>query len=344
MSRTSFTLLTVALAACGRGRAAAPRAPDAISVRLAPVTRERVARSVTATGVLGPKEEVPLGYKIGGVIGRILVDEGQIVHAGDTLAALDLSEIDAGVARARSAAEKAERDLVRAQRLYQDSVATLEQVQNAQTGRDVAAAELETASFNQRYAVIIAPAAGLILRRTAEPGQQVSSGTPILVLGSRSRGVVLRAALADRDVVRVQRGDRATVHFDALPDAVLEGVVSEIAAAADPMTGTYRVEVRLPGAPGGRLASGLVGQVEIAPRAATEVSLVPVEAVLEADGSQATVFTLSPDGTRAERRAVRIGFLAGDRVAIISGLEGVHRVVTDGAAYLDDGAVVTVRP
>src|SRR5437899_1732352 len=135
-------------------------------------------------------------------------------------------------------------------------VATLGQVQNAQTGRDVAAAELETATFNRRYAVIVAPAAGVILRRNAEPGQLVQSGTAILVFGSRSRGVVLRAALADRDVVRLQRGDRAAVHFDALPDEVLQGTVTEIAAAADPLTGTYRVEVTLPRA--ARLTSGLV--------------------------------------------------------------------------------------
>ena len=343
MSRTSLALLLpLALAACNRGHANGAPPHDVVAVRLAPVTVERVAQPVVATGVLGPKEEVPLSFKIGGVIGRILVDEGHSVRAGDTLAALDLSEIDAGVTRARSAAEKAERDLGRAQRLYNDSVATLEQVQNAQTGRDVAAAELETASFNRRYAVIVAPTAGVILRRTAEPGQLVSSGTPILVLGSRSRGVVLRAALADRDVVRLRRGDAAIVRFDALPDAALQGVVTEIAAAADPLTGTYRVEVTLPGATA--LASGFVGQVEIRPRAATAMSLVPIDAVLEADGSRATVFTLSADGTRAERRSVRIAFLAGDRVAVIAGLEGVRSVVTDGAAYLDDGVAVRIRP
>ncbi len=343
MSRTALALLLpLALAACSRGRAGVAPVHDAVAVRLAPVTIERIARPVSATGVLGPKEEVPLSFKVGGVIGRILVDEGQSVRAGDTLAALDLSEIDAGVTRARSAAEKAERDLTRAQRLYNDSVATLEQVQNAQTGRDVAAAELETATFNRRYAVIVAPAAGVILRRNAEPGQLVQSGTAILVFGSRSRGVVLRAALADRDVVRLQRGDRAAVHFDALPDEVLQGTVTEIAAAADPLTGTYRVEVTLPRA--ARLTSGLVGQVDIDPRADRPFSLVPIDAVLEADGSRATVFTLSADGTHAERRAVRIAFLAGDRVAVVSGLEGARSVVTDGAAYLDDGSAVKVRP
>jgi len=318
---------------------------------MAPVTVERIARPVTATGMLGPKEEVTLSFKVGGVIGRVLVDEGETVRAGDTLAILALSEIDAGVTRARSAAEKAERDLARARRLYADSVATLEQVQNAETARDVAGAELEAATFNRRYAVIVAPAAGVILRRSAEPGELVQPGTPILTLGSRSRGVVVRVALADRDVVRVRRGDRAAVRFDALPERALEGTVTEIAAAADPMTGTYRVDVAVPraaalgpdrGGPG--LASGLVGRVEIRPGAAPPLAIVPVEAVLEADGSHATVFALSADGRRAERRAVTIAFLTGDRVAVIAGLEGVRAVVTEGAAYLDDGAAVRVQP
>jgi RND family efflux transporter MFP subunit len=253
-----------------------------------------------------------------------------------------LSEIDAGVTRAHSAAEKAERDLARARRLFADSVATLEQVQNAETGRDVAAAELQAVAFNRRYAVIVAPAAGVILRRNAEPGQLIQAGTAVFTLGSRSRGVVVRAALADRDVVRVRRGDATVVRFDALPDLVLQGSVTEIAAAADPATGTYRVEVALGGAAG--LATGLVGQVEIRPRAAQPMFVVPVDAVLEADGSRGTVFALSADGKRAERRAVTIGFLDGDRVAVVTGLAGVRNVVTDGAAYLDDGAAVRVRP
>ena len=118
--------------------------------------------------------------------------------------------------------------------------------------------------------------------------------------------------------------------------------MTEIAAAADPMTGTYRVDVAVPGAEG--LASGLVGGVEIRPQAAQPVALVPVEAVLEADGSHATVFTLSADGRRAERRAVTIGFLAGDRVAVVRGLDGVRTVITDGAPYLDDRTAVRVQP
>jgi multidrug efflux system membrane fusion protein len=343
MYRTPITLfLSLTLVACGRGRATAPASSGAVAVRTAPVASERIAPPVTATGTLGPKEEVTLSFKVGGVVRRMLVDEGRAVRAGDTLAELDLSEIDAGVVRARSAAEKAERDLTRARRLYADSVATLEQAQNAQTGRDVAHAELETALFNRRYAVIVAPASGPILRRSAEPGELVQAGTPILTLGSHARGVVMRAALADRDIVLVRRGDRAVVRFDAVGDRTFDGVVTEIAGAADPLTGTYRVEVTVPAASG--LASGLIGRVEIRPAAARPLMLVPIEALLEADGANATVYVLAPDGRHAERRTVRIAFLAGDRVAIASGLEGVAAVVTDGAAYLDDGAALTVRP
>ncbi len=326
---------------CARGQAEPPVVSEPVAIRTAPVSEERIAPPVTATGVLAPKEEVPLSFKVGGVIARVLVDEGRTVSAGDTLAALDLREIDAAVSRAATAVEKADRDLARTRRLYADSVATLEQLQNAQTGLDLARAELEAATFNRRYAVIVAPAGGVILRRSGEPGELVPAGAPVVTLGSRARGVVVRAGLADRDVVRVARGDPAVVRFDALPGRSFEGAITEIAAAADPATGTSQTEIAVPEA--ARLASGLVGEVEIRPAATRTFTLVPVDALLEADGARATVFTLSADGRRAVRRTVTIAFLAGDRVAV-GGLDGARAVVTDGAAYLNDGDLVRVQP
>jgi RND family efflux transporter MFP subunit len=308
------------------------------------VSLELIAPPVVATGTLGPKEEITLSFKLGGVVSRVLVDAGAAVREGDTLALLDLSEIDAAVSRAQSAADKAERDFARAKRLYGDSVVTLAQVQDAETGAQVARADLETARFNQRYATIVAPAGGVILRRHVEPGELVAPGVPVLVLGSDARGAVVRVGLADRDVVRLRRGDRGVVRFAAVPDREFPGSVTEIAAAADPMTGTYRVELRLPDARGGGLASGLVGRVEIRPAAARAVTLVPIEALIEADGGRGTVFVLSADGARAERREVAIAFLLGERVALTSGLGGASRVITEGASYLSDGDAVRVRP
>ena len=164
----------------------------------------------------------------------------------------------------------------------------------------------------------------------------------MLVIGSRGAGSVLKVGLADRDAVSIRKGDAAIARFDAWSGREFAGQVSRIGAAADPGTGTYEVEISLDQAEG--LTAGLVGRVEIRPAAGTRATLVPIEAVLEANGSDATVYALSADGTRAERRRVAVAFIDGSRVAVVGGLEGVSRVLTDGAGYLDDGAAVTVKP
>src|SRR5262249_34864387 len=119
------------------------------------------------------------------------------------------------------------------------------------------------------------------------------------------------------------------------------GQVTEVSAGADPATGTYQIQIALAGQTA--LASGLVGTVEIRPRADQPVVLVPIEAVLEADGSSGTVYTVDATG-RARRHTVTLAFMAGDRIAVAAGLEGAQRVITDGAAYLNDGDRVEVRP
>lgn len=332
--------VTCAATGCTHSGASAPVADEPVAVKLAPVSIESLALPVIATGTLEPKESATLGFKIGGVVARVLVHEGDRVRKGQLLAALDLGEIEPAVTRARTAAEKADRDCQRAERLYADSVATLEQLQDARSGRDAAKAEYEGTLFNRGYAVITAPSAGVVLHRLVEPGEVLTAGTPVISLGIQSRGQVLRAGLSDRDLVRVRLGDRAAVRFDAMPGRVFEGRVSEIAAAADPTTGTYGIEVSLPGASG--LPSGFVGTVEVRPRGATPLAMVPVESVLEANGDAGVVYTVGADGKRAERRAVQLAFLAGERVAIRSGLEGVRMVVTEGADRLDAGDRVEV--
>jgi len=346
--RLGFAALVLAVTACSTSDAggrdvtvATGDVSGSIPVRLAPVTDDSAAQAVTATGVIALRDEVTLSFKIGGVVAQVLVREGESIRAGQLLATLDLREIDAQVAKTRSATAKAERDLARVARLYSDSVATRQQMDDATTGAEVARADLQTATVNQQYARIVAPSNGVILRRTAEPGELVSAGAPVLTLGSRTSGTIMRASLPDRDVVRVRIGDRATVCVDARPDRALQGVVRQIGAAADPRTGTYAVEIAL-GAPDG-LSAGMIGRVEIATRGGDRLRTVPVEALLEADGDHATLYAIGPDG-RAKRVPVEVAFVRGDRATVRGGLAGVTRVVTDGAPYLNDGAAVRVLP
>jgi membrane fusion protein, multidrug efflux system len=311
-----------------------------VTVRAASVTDTMLSRPIVATGTVAPKDEIALSFKVGGVIARVSVDPGDVVRAGQTLATLDLSEVNATSTRARSTAAKADRDLARAQRLYTDSVVTLAQFQDAETAAEMAHADLAAATFNRRYAVIVAPSSGTVLRRSGEPGETVDPGTTVLVLGSQARGNVVEVGLADRDVVSVRKGDPALARFDVLPGKEFRGRVTQIAGVADEGTGAYGVEITL--GDGRNLVAGLVGRVEIQPGIAAPATLVPIEALLEADGDEATVYALSADGTRAERRRVTVGFIAGSNVAVAGGLEGVTAVLTDGAAYLDDGVVVKV--
>src|SRR5262245_47735503 len=203
----SHFLALAALAGCVPGRAETParRHEVAAVVRAARVVDTVLARPIVAAGTVAPADEAALGFKIGGVIQRIAVDEGDSVRAGQTLAVLDLREIDAGLAKARSGAEKAARDLARMRRLYTDSVVTLAQRQDAETADEMARADLKAAAVNRRYAVIVAPAAGVVLRRSAEPGENIAAGAPVLVVGTRDggEGNVVEIGLADRDAVAV---------------------------------------------------------------------------------------------------------------------------------------------
>ena len=344
MSSIGLVLASSAFAACGDsdGQETNDTSSTPVAVRSAAVTTTVLARPIVAAGTVAPKDEISLSFKVGGVIERITVDPGDVVRAGQILGALELREIDAGLTKARSVAAKAERDLARARRLYGDSVVTLAQLQDAETAVELARADVEATAFNRRYSVIVAPSSGTVLRRSAEPGETVSAGTTVLILGSRARGSVIEVGLADRDAVLLREGDQAVARFDAIPGAEFPGRVSQIAAAADAGTGTYAVEISLQGA--ADLTAGLVGQVEIRPSNGAPTTLVPIEAILEADGAQATVYALSADGTRAERRRVTVAFIDGDRVAVARGLEGVTTVLTDGAAYVDEGVVVRVTP
>jgi len=106
---------------------------DRISIRVQPVEFMEYKIPVRAIGMLGTMTEIKLSFKTGGIVREIRVKEGERVRRGDILAVLDLSEIRAQVDQAQIAMEKAGRDLTRAENLYRDSVATLEQLQNARS-------------------------------------------------------------------------------------------------------------------------------------------------------------------------------------------------------------------
>ncbi len=341
--KAPLAMLALAVSACGGSQTSGPApATDAAPVRAEPAESLALSSNVRSVGILAPRDEIRLSFKTGGVIDRIAVDVGDAVRKGQLLAVIKRAEVDAAVAQASEAAEKARRGLERGRRLRADEVATEEQVEDLTTAYNVARSNLDAARFNARFARIEAPNDGVVLQRLAEQDELVQPGQPVLIVGSTGAGWVVRTALADRDAVRANVGDAATVTFDAFPGREFTGRVTRVGSSADPMTATFEVEVEIV-PDGARFARGLVAKVSLALTGGGDGvarTMMPVAAIVEADGSSATVFVLDPRDGVARRRQVTVGQIVGDRVVVADGLTPGEQVITDGAAWLADGEPV----
>lgn len=339
-------LAAAALAAapgCAPGARAAAPAPDAaVPVRTAPVEVGPVERPIRAAGQVAAKDEWDLSFQVGGRLAEVAVHDGEPVRRGQVLARLDATELAAGVAQARAALAKAERDRGRARALRASEAIARAEADDAETAAEVARARLDAAAFTLRNATLVARDDGWVDRRLAEPGEVVAPGRAVLRVSGRSRGFVVRASLPERDVLGLAPGAAAAVTLDAAPGEPIPGRVSEISRSAARGTGTYPVEIRLDPARAPRtLLAGLTAKVEIT-RTVDAAAAVPLAAVLEGDGDRGVVFLA--EGDRARRVPVRIAFLQGERAVLSAGIDGDARVITEGATRLADGARIRPQP
>ena len=308
-------------------------------VRTTTVREQTVTFQIHTSGKLASKTESKLSFKTGGIIKDIYVDEGQQVPEGTLLAALDLSEIKAMARQAELGLQKVERDFKRAQNLYKDSVATLEQYQDARTALEVARSNARIARFNLAHSEIRAPSRGKILKRIAEENEVIAPGYPVFLFASTENAWVVRANLTDKDIVRVNLLDSSMVLFDAFPGKTFSGSISETGNAADPYTGTYEVEVMLDEQPE-QLVSGFIAKVDIYPSVTEQRVVIPVEALIDASGMEGSVFVV--ENNRAIKRPVTILDIRDDGIVISSGLTGGEKIITEGADYLKDNTEVEV--
>ncbi len=310
-----------------------------VTVEVNPVHFQQYARPIRTSGILSYKSQQTLSFKTAGPVSLMLVDEGHRVKEGQLLASLALDEINAQVDETKARVKMAKRSLARYRKLHDNNVLSLDKLQAAETDLAVAESKLRIALFNRNYSSIKASADGLILRRHVEQNELVSPYQPIIILADESQGWVIRSGITDQDIVRVREGDRAEVIFDAFPDQVFTGTVSELAALANERTGTFEVEISLPTAVS-QLRSGFVGQIKILPETMKNLALVPVEAVIAAQTdshSNASVLIYNPQSETAEKRQVYIEFMELGQVAISSGLQENELLITTGAGLLRHG-------
>ena len=339
--------LAAVVAACGGNEEKAPPKP-ALTVSVAPVAMQPLARTVEASGTVSAWEMVPVASETGGLTAlAVYADEGSYVRQGQVLVKLNdailssqLKQQDAQVASARATLAQATANLNRARELREKGYlaqAALDgrvaeqrtaeaQLQAAQAGR------AETATRRGQTSVR-APVSGLIVSRSVVKGQIVPAGQELFRLVRDGR-LELAAQVPEQQISLLRTGLPATVSGEGLTSA---GVVRVVTPQVDPQTRVGLARISL--AAGSGLKPGMFARASIATGAQPALTVPQNSIVFRAD--KPGVFVL--DRTSHVRfRPVRTGARVGDRVEIAAGLNGGEQIVTQGAGFLADGDLVRV--
>ena len=337
-----ISLVALVFAACTQNKASVMQVDkNLVAVRLDSVKSQMVAKPVHTSGLIASETESTLSFKTGGIVRETHVKTGDPVKQGQLLASLNLTEIEGQVVLAKNGLEKASRDLKRFEQLYKDSAATLEQLQNITTLHQNAQESYNISVYNLTNSQIRAAYDGVVLKKWVNEGEMIGAGNPVFSLSSRSQSAwILKAGLSDRDWARVNTGDSASVRFDHLLQPIRARVI-RIAQGADPLNGTYQAELELQADRDIMFANGLVGSVEIFPSKKAQVNMIPIESIVEGNGSDAFVY-LPIANNMVKKQAVKVAYFTGESVAVASGLENIPLVVSAGSAYLNAESTIMV--
>jgi RND family efflux transporter MFP subunit len=302
--------------------------------------RKTVDRTLTATGTLAARREMPVGVAgEGGMINRVLVEPGQWVNAGQVLATVDRSvqtqtaaSLAAQVAVARSDQTIAQAELDRAQQLVDRGFISKADLQRKAATRDAAAARVQVAAASLREAN--ARNGRLDAAGEDEAGQIVSSGSGVLFRMAQGGQIEMRAQLAEADLASLRPGARAQV-TPVGSDRTFAGEVWQVSPIIDSTTrqGIARIALRYDPAlrPGGFASTTIVGGAAVAP-------LLP-DAALQSDDKGSFVYIVGKDD-KVERRNIKIGQVSDAGVTVVSGLDGTERVVRSAGGFLAPGQKV----
>lgn len=283
------------------------RGPSGPRFATSAVERGELVATVTATGTLRPRNAVEVGPEISGRVRRVEVEANDRVHAGQLLAEIDTTQIDAQVASARANLASAsaqvrvarvalmdlERTLARVEGLHArqlGSDADLEQARGAvdraraevtaaQARGQVARAELDRVASDLSRAQIVSPIDGVVLARSVEPGQSVAAtlSSPIFfVIAEDLAALELEVTIDEADVGHVREGMEARFRVDAHPDREFEATIRRVHLASRTVLNvvTYPAELTVDNAEG-LLRPGMTATATIVSEREPDRLLVP---------------------------------------------------------------------
>lgn len=286
-------LAALALAAGGAGWWWLRERAEPVAWRTAPLQRRDVQKLVSATGTLRAEPSIDVGTQVSGIVAELFVDFNSKVEAGQLLARIDptLLEADVASADARLSEASAQRDrhaveLRRMRSLHEKQAATDQELEVAAADAAVADAQVRSAQVtlsrarrNLGYAEIRAPLAGTIVKRAVTVGQTVNAGfsAPVLfTLAANLESMVLLANVDESDVGQVHEGQAVSFTVQAWPDRTFAGSVRQLRLDAQIEQGvaTYIAVVDVPN-PDGALMPSMTATVEFVVAEATDVLCAP---------------------------------------------------------------------
>lgn len=353
-----LALLAAAALLAGCSPKQAPRSPRS-SVTVATVERRDMPVELLASGVVDPIESAGIGSPVGGVVTRILFQEGDEVRAGQPLIQLDerpyrasLAQAQAAFARDRAQAAVARAEAARAAQLFaQHLLSQAEHDAKVATAEALAAtvaadsAAVQRAKLDLEYATIRSPIAGRAGEVKVHAGDYVKPATSEpLVTVNRTSPIDVRFTLPESDVAAVRRRAGTAMRVFARPSS---GDSTEVAGrlvfvdnAVDDATGAFALKGRFDNADG-RLWPGAFAEVRLELEMQKQMLVVPAAAVTQSQKGT-MVYLLAPDSTAAPR-PVKVVRSDDDWAVLADGVQAGDVVITDGQFRLAPGSKVIVR-
>jgi membrane fusion protein, multidrug efflux system len=322
------------------GAKASNRRQNVPIVRVEMPLRETISYTLQYSGDVVAIQQATIVARISGTLERIEANLGSWAEQGQLLAVIDSSEVFQQAQQAAASYFTARSDYDRSVKLFDQSLLSRQEFDNAEAQMKVAQANYDLAKVRLGYARVTAPFSGYVTKRFLDPGSQVSANSSSLFTLMDLGRVKVAIDLLEKDVPLVAVGQKSLVTADALPGQECRGSVGRLSQAVDPATRTMRAEIIVPN-PGGRLKPGMYATVTIVRDQHANAITVPSEAVLS-DGQGSYVFVLADKN--AKRMPVKTGEDQNSRTEIVSGLTGSEQVITTGQQYIKDGGPVTVQP
>lgn len=294
--------------------------------------------SIVAYGDIAPWQEASISAQIGGYqLIEVLVNVGDVVKKGQLLARFNRSVLQTEQAELLANVEQASANLKRVKALSNGKAVSEQDLVQAETQAKVAEALLAKNQLHLQYTNVIAPDDGVISARTATLGASIPAGQELFRLILQQK-LEWRGEVTAQQYARVQAGQQVSL---ALPDGTsTTAVVRQKAPAFNSDTRLAIIYADI--SKESHAVAGMYVAGDVMP-GASRAHIVPAESVVIRDGRQ---YVLSIDAattlSEVSLHQVITGRRKGKDIEIVSGLDGINRVVSDGAGFLSDGDTVSV--